>query len=56
MKNNLGLIGVIIMAFMLLSLVGLFSNEIGSTTPIDKPNKPTVPDDLCWYVEFCPEE
>ena len=56
MNNNLGIIGLIMLAFMMLAIVGLFSNKIGSTTPIDNPHNPPPPDDLCWYVEYCPNE
>ena len=56
MNNNLGMIGLILMALLMLAVVGLFSAKIGSTTPIEKNPNPTVPDDLCWYVEYCPNE
>ena len=56
MNNNLGMIGLILMALLTIAVVGLFSAKIGSTTPIDKPNNPPPPDDLCWYVEYCPNE
>ena len=56
MKNNLGMIGLIVMALLMFAVVGLFSARVGSTTPIEPNPNPTVPDDLCWYVEYCPEE
>jgi hypothetical protein len=57
MKNNLGMIGVIIMALLMFAVVGLFSARLGSTTPIEPNPNPTVPEnDPCWYVEYCPEE
>ena len=51
MNNNLGIIGLIMLAFMMLVVVGLFSNKIESTTPIDKPHNPPAKEDICWWVE-----
>ena len=57
MKNNLGMIGLIVMALLMFAVVGVFSAKLGSTTPIEPNPNPTVPEnDPCWYVEFCPEE
>ena len=57
MNNNLGMIGLIVMALLMFAIVGLFSAQLGSTTPVEpNPNPSRAAENPCWYVEFCPEE